>query len=164
MKRAYQLLIYFRDNFGEYITEFKRVLSSSLCKCMAPSKTSISMSLFLMSRWTFLMFLEPLKLNRADCKSANKTWAVTQEIAVEYCSSFSEAMSSEISLHIYWFWSDEDFIDSQPWVPSHPCIDIFCTKEPNWTNVEWEVDRLKKKGGLDHFRSSLSTLHKLFSL
>ena len=35
---------------GEYITEFKRVLSSSLCKCMAPSKTSISMSLFLMSR------------------------------------------------------------------------------------------------------------------
>ena len=28
----------------------------------------------------------------------------------------------------------------------HVFIDIFCTKEPNWTNVEWEVDRLKKKG------------------
>ena len=164
MKRAYQLLIYFRDNFGEYITEFKRVLSSSLCKCMAPSKTSISMSSFLMSRWTFLMFLEPLKLNRADCKSANETWAVAQEMAVEYCFSFSEVMSSEISLHIYWFWSDEDFIDSQHWAPSHPCIGIFWTKEPNWTNVEREVDRLKKKGGLEHFRFSLSTLHKLFSL
>ena len=80
MKRAYQLLIYFRDNFGEYITEFNRVLSSSLCKCMAPSKTSISMSSFLMSRWTFLMFLESLKLNRANCKSANKTWTVAQEM------------------------------------------------------------------------------------
>ena len=94
---THSLLIYFCDNFGEYITEFKRVLSSSLWKCMAPSKMSISMSLFLMSRWTFLMFLEPLKLKRADCKSTNETWAVTQEMAVEYCSSFYEAMSSATS-------------------------------------------------------------------
>ena len=147
MKRAYQLLIYFRDNFGEYITEFNRVLSSSLCKCMAPSKTSISMSLFLMSRWTFLMFLEPLKLNRADCKSANKTWAVTQEIAVEYCSSFSEAVSSEISLHTYWFWSDEDFIDSlNPGLQVIHVLTISVQKNLIGLMLNEKLTGLRKKG------------------
>ena len=61
---------------------------------MAPLITSIPMWLFFVSRWTLIMFLEPLQQTRADRKSANETWALTQEMAVEYCSSFFEAMSS----------------------------------------------------------------------
>ena len=40
---------------------------------MDPSTTSISISLFLMWRWTFPMFLEPLKQTRENRKSANET-------------------------------------------------------------------------------------------
>ena len=60
---------------------------------MAPSTTSIPMKLFFVSRWT-LMFLEPLQQTRADRKSAKETWALIQEMAVEYCSCLFEAMSS----------------------------------------------------------------------
>ena len=60
---------------------------------MAPLITSIPMWLFFVSRWT-LMFLEPLQQTRADRKSANETWTLTQEVAVEYCFSFFEAMRS----------------------------------------------------------------------
>ena len=61
---------------------------------MAPSITLIPMWLFFVPRWTLIMFLEPLQQTRADRKSANETWSLTQEVAVEYCSSFFEAMRS----------------------------------------------------------------------
>ena len=40
------------------------------------------------------MFPEPLKQARADRKSANETRVLIQEMAVEYYSSFLEAMNS----------------------------------------------------------------------
>ena len=61
---------------------------------MAPSITLIPMWLFFVSRWTLIMFLEPLQQTRADRRSANETWSLSEEVAVEYCSSFFEAMHS----------------------------------------------------------------------
>lgn len=53
-----------------------------------------SKSAFLASQGTLLVVLVLLKQMRADLKSANEVFALTQEIVVAYCSLFFSPISS----------------------------------------------------------------------
>ena len=57
-----------------------------------------SKSAFLASQGTLLVVLLLLKQMRADLKSANEVFALTQEIVLAYCSLFFSPISSKATV------------------------------------------------------------------